>query len=178
MMNEFSLSFQMLAAQSQVNSNQQPVNRAPPTQSTFQAKPANVQPNSSVPKQVPIQQNWNDTLNKDKAGQATNAEDFTKQFMSQMYGGSQQQQQQNHQNSAPKPQAPVQQNWNETLNKDKAGQATNAEDFTKQFMSQMYGGQPQQNSQQSTTMMQQQQMNRTTQHSTFQQKPGNQVSKY
>ena len=62
------------------------------------------------------------------------------------------------------------------MNKDKAGQATNAEDFTKQFMSQMYGGQPQQNSQQSTTMMQQQQMNRTTQHSTFQQKPGNQVS--
>ena len=31
---------------------------------------------------------WNTTLNADKAGAATNAEDFTKQFMSQMFGGS------------------------------------------------------------------------------------------
>merc|ERR1739845_148366 len=71
------------------------------------------------------------------------------------------------QNSAPK-QVPIQQNWNSTLNNDKAGQATNAEDFTKQFMSQMYGGQQPQQQQQ---MMQQQEMSRTTQHSTFQQKP-------
>ena len=135
------------------------MNRAPAPQSTFQARPAapvanHQQQNSAPPKQVPIQQNWNETLNKDRAGQANNAEDFTKQFMSQMYGGGNQQsqpilQQNNNripvQNSAPPPKsAPqppqVQQsNWNSTLNKDKAGQATNAEDFTKQFMGQMYG---------------------------------------
>ena len=33
---------------------------------------------------------WNTTLNADKAGAATNAEDFTKQFMSQMFGGPEQ----------------------------------------------------------------------------------------
>ena len=171
------------------------MNRAPAPQSTFQARPAapvanHQQQNSAPPKQVPIQQNWNETLNKDRAGQANNAEDFTKQFMSQMYGGGNQQsqpilQQNNNripvQNSAPPPKsAPqppqVQQsNWNSTLNKDKAGQATNAEDFTKQFMSSLYGGQQPQ--QQQSTMMQQQEMNRTTQHSTFQQKPSsNQVN--
>ncbi len=41
-------------------------------------------------------------------------------------------------------------NWKQTLDQDKAGAATNAEDFTKQFMAQMYGGtggqQPQQQS--------------------------------
>ncbi len=41
--------------------------------------------------------------------------------------------------------------WKQVLDSDKAGAATNAEDFTKQFMSQMYGGgagqQPQQASQ-------------------------------
>ena len=160
-----------------------PMNRAPP-QNSFQAKPA-------------MNQNWNETLNKDKAAQASNAEDFTKQFMSQMYGGQSQQNQQQQSNlqqnirmqarqpagmpqmsSQPQQspqQAPVQQQmkqpqqpqWNETLNKDKAGQATNAEDFTKQFMSQMYGGQPQ--TTQQTSM---QQTNRTFQQSTFQQKPG------
>merc|ERR1719411_1969215 len=31
-------------------------------------------------------------------------------------------------------------NWNETLNSNKAGAASNAEDFTKQFMSDMFGG--------------------------------------
>ena len=31
-------------------------------------------------------------------------------------------------------------NWNETLNSNKAGSATNAEDFTKQFMADMFGG--------------------------------------
>ena len=30
-------------------------------------------------------------------------------------------------------------NWDATLNADKAGAAANAEDFTKQFMAQMYG---------------------------------------
>ena len=171
------------------------MNRAPASQSTFQARPAapvanHQQQNSAPPKQVPIQQNWNETLNKDRAGQANNAEDFTKQFMSQMYGGGNQQsqpilQQNNNripvQNSvpppkpAPQPPQVQQSNWNSTLNKDKAGQATNAEDFTKQFMSSMYGGQQPQ--QQQSTMMQQQEMNRTTQHSTFQQKPSsNQVN--
>ena len=191
-MNAFSL--QMLAGQSQ-QSNQQPINRAPAPQSTFQERPAapvannHQQQNSNPPiKQVPIQQNWNETLNKDRAGQANNAEDFTKQFMSQMYGGGNQPSQQPilnnnrmpvqnsapapkptlQQNSAPPKQVPIQQNWNSTLNNDKAGQATNAEDFTKQFMSQMYGGQQPQQQQQ---MMQQQEMSRTTQHSTFQQKP-------
>ena len=191
-MNAFSL--QVLAGQSQ-QSNQQPINRAPAPQSTFQERPAapvasnnHQQQNSTPPiKQVPIQQNWNETLNKDRAGQANNAEDFTKQFMSQMYGGGNQPSQQPilnnnrmpvqnsapapkptlQQNSAPPKQVPIQQNWNSTLNNDKAGQATNAEDFTKQFMSQMYGGQQPQQQQ----MMQQQEMSRTTQHSTFQQKP-------
>ena len=32
------------------------------------------------------QQNWDKILSNDKAGIATNAEDFTKQFMGQMYG--------------------------------------------------------------------------------------------
>lgn len=133
-------------------------------QSTFQAKPA-------------MNKNWNESLNKDKAGQANNAEDFTKQFMSQMYGGQSQQNQQQQSNMQQnnrmqtnctpiRQPAPQQQNWNETLNKDKAGTATSAEDFTKQFMGQMYGGQPHQTSQQ------QQQMNRTHQQSTFQQKTG------
>ena len=31
-------------------------------------------------------------------------------------------------------------NWNETLNLNKAGAASNAEDFTKQFMADMFGG--------------------------------------
>ena len=34
--------------------------------------------------QTAQQQNWDKVLNNDKAGAATNAEDFTKQFMSQM----------------------------------------------------------------------------------------------
>ena len=33
--------------------------------------------------------NWEATLDADKAGAASNAEDFTKQFMSQMFGGGQ-----------------------------------------------------------------------------------------
>ena len=36
-------------------------------------------------------------------------------------------------------------NWNETLNSNKAGAASNAEDFTKQFMSDMFGGGKRQN---------------------------------
>ena len=32
------------------------------------------------------------------------------------------------------------QNWNETLNQNKAGAADNAEDFTKQFMKDMFSG--------------------------------------
>ena len=35
--------------------------------------------------QNPPQGSWDKILNSDKAGAATNAEDFTKQFMSQMY---------------------------------------------------------------------------------------------
>ena len=65
--------------------------------------------------------------------------------------------------------------WGSKLDQNVPGAQMNAEDFTKQFMSSMYGGQQPQ--QQQSTMMQQQEMNRTTQHSTFQQKPSsNQVN--
>ena len=44
------------------------------------------------------QQNWDKILSNDKAGAANNAEDFTKQFMSQMYGnGTSNQTHNNHQ---------------------------------------------------------------------------------
>ena len=44
------------------------------------------------------QQNWDKILSNDKAGAANNAEDFTKQFMSQMYGnGTSNQAHNNHQ---------------------------------------------------------------------------------
>ena len=44
------------------------------------------------------QQNWDKILSNDKAGAANNAEDFTKQFMSQMYGnGTSNQTNNNHQ---------------------------------------------------------------------------------
>ena len=43
-----------------------------------------------VPKPQPVTQkgsNWNETLNSNRCGAATNAEDFTKQFMADMFGG-------------------------------------------------------------------------------------------
>ena len=48
-----------------------------------QQQPKMVQQN---PPQQQQQQNWDKILSNDKAGIATNAEDFTKQFMGQMYG--------------------------------------------------------------------------------------------
>ena len=104
------------------------------------------------------QNDWNKTLNANVAGAATNAEDFTKQFMSDMFGGSsggQQQQPPVQPSIQPPMQQQVQQKqvqqqqqsssssqneWNNTLNANVAGAASNAEDFTKQFMSDMFGG--------------------------------------
>ena len=94
----------------------------------------------------------------DRAGQASNAEDFTKQFMSQMYGGqSQQNQQQSNGNSVIKIPNPEQQRWNETRND--AG-------IKNQFLSSMYG-KPTIPTQQAPV----QQTIQTPQQSTFQQKP-------
>ena len=101
-----------------------------------------------------------------RAGAATNAEDFTKQFMQDLRVGGEQQpptqpqqqqqpcppppsfqrppQQQQQQPvqpmPQPQPQQPQKQQWENTLNANKAGAAANAEDFTKQFMKDMYGG--------------------------------------
>lgn len=52
-------------------------------QNVQQQQPKMVQQN---PPQQQQQQNWDKILSNDKAGIATNAEDFTKQFMGQMYG--------------------------------------------------------------------------------------------
>ena len=54
-------------------------------------------------------QQWNDILNQNSAGAANNAEDFTKQFMSQMFTGSGQQQnvQQNVQQANNRAQMPT-----------------------------------------------------------------------
>ena len=48
------------------------------------AQPPPPQPNPQPPNNAMVEQ-----LNQNKAGQATNAEDFTKQFMSEMFGGQQ-----------------------------------------------------------------------------------------
>jgi len=110
------------------------------------------------------QQDWARTLEANSAGAATNAEDFTKQFMSDMFGGGAAQPNRTSSPmgagprmaspaaSAPQPSQPRpspmasapapsgQANWGKTLDADKAGAADNAADFTKQFMAQMYGG--------------------------------------
>ena len=41
---------------------------------------------------------------------------------------------------APTPKTQPASDWNQTLNANAAGAATNAEDFTKQFMADMFGG--------------------------------------
>ena len=85
---------------------------------------------------------WAQRLNADRAGAAGDAEAFTKQFMKQLPGG-----QPHHggqpaamgASPVPAPQAPG--DWSRKLASDKAGMATNAEDFTKEFMKQLTGGQ-------------------------------------
>merc|ERR1719264_1479637 len=87
---------------------------------------------------------WAQRLNTDRAGAAGDAEAFTKQFMKQLPGG------QPHHGAqpapvglkpgpVPAPQAPG--DWSRKLGADKAGMATNADDFTKEFMKQLTGGQ-------------------------------------
>ena len=85
---------------------------------------------------------------------AGDAEEFTKEFMNQLSGGQHQQQHQ-HQHQQQHQQHQHQQgppgvklgpgpgpgDWSRKLAADKAGMADNAEDFTKEFMKQLTGGQ-------------------------------------
>ena len=114
--------------------NQPPQQQQQPPQ---QQPPAAVQPPTSSGE-------WAQRLNSDRAGAAGDAEAFTKQFMKQLPGG------QPHHGAQPSPmglkpgpvpppQAPG--DWSRKLGADKAGMATNAEDFTKEFMKQLTGGQ-------------------------------------
>ena len=73
-----------------------------------------------------------------------NVQSQQQSYSLQQQSSNQQTTQQNQTNGVSLQSQPQQQNWNGALNKDKAGQASNAEDFTKQFMGQMYGGQTQQ----------------------------------
>jgi len=87
---------------------------------------------------------WAQRLNADRAGAAQDAEGFTKQFMKQLPGG------QGQPGGQPAgllggvkegPATPAPGDWARKLGADKAGMATNAEDFTKEFMNQLTGGQ-------------------------------------
>ncbi|XP_059098199.1 PDZ and LIM domain protein Zasp-like isoform X1 [Tigriopus californicus] len=169
---------------------QRPLQSPAPTQAFHQQQPASA---------------WNTSLNANKAGAASNAEDFTKQFMTDLHQPSQTEPERAFESPIPRPssgmrstptvsfrtqsplrtqspaqhqiktqspmrqQSPAQQlrtqspafkqihqqqqqhqdqvdnqaqgeNWNNTLNDNKAGMASNAQDFTKQFMSDMFGG--------------------------------------
>jgi len=133
-------------------------------------KPAKQQQQEQQPTEQEMKEEWDRLLSQNKTGAATNAEDFTKGFMAEMFGKMakanlnqqpqpqpqpqpqqqpQQQQQRNVQQvntngraAVPKPQN---QEWSQILNQNKTGAATNAEDFTKQFMAEMFGGQAPQN---------------------------------
>merc|ERR1719402_584779 len=100
---------------------------------------------------------WDAKLNADSAGMADNAEDFTKQFMSQLMGGPPGPPgppappitpagvaPRGPPAPPPRPQGPPgggdKAAWEAKLNADSAGMADNAEDFTKQFMAQLMGG--------------------------------------
>ena len=66
------------------------VQQQPHHQSASPRQYASPIPKQQQTQQVPIQQSankWNETLNANKCGAATNAEDFTKQFMADMFGG-------------------------------------------------------------------------------------------
>jgi hypothetical protein len=62
---------------------QQPMQQQPKQQQPMQQQP--MQRQQRVPQQQQPNQ-WDSTLNSNKAGAATNAEDFTKQFMDDMFG--------------------------------------------------------------------------------------------
>jgi len=127
-------------------------------------KPAKQQQQEQQPTEQEMKEEWDRLLSQNQTGAANNAEDFTKGFMADMFGKMaglkqqpqqpqqpQQQPQQQQRNvqqvntngraAAPKPQVQERQNqeWNQVLNQNKTGSATNAEDFTKQFMSEMFG---------------------------------------
>ena len=92
-----------------------------PTQPSATTQQQNVQQNAHQNTQQNVQQNA-----------YQNAQQNVQQNV-------QQQQPKMVQQNPPQQQQQQQQNWDKILSNDKAGIATNAEDFTKQFMGQMYG---------------------------------------
>ena len=104
-------------------------------QNAHQNVQQNVQQNAHQNTQQNVQQNAQRNVQQ-------NAHQNTQQSVHQ---NAQQNVHQNVQQQQPKmvqqnpPQQQQQQNWDKILSNDKAGIATNAEDFTKQFMGQMYG---------------------------------------
>ena len=99
-----------------------------------------------VPTQPPATQQQNVQQNVHQNAQQNAQQNIQQNVQQNVHQNVQQNVQQNvHQNVQQQPkmvqQNPPQQqqNWDKTLNNDKAGVATNAEDFTKQFMGQMYG---------------------------------------
>ena len=91
---------------------------------------------------------WDRVLQSNRAGAADNAEDFTKEFMSQLMGNSAANLPQPIRNNTvqPPPVGGTQQqgvragDWDRVLQSNRAGAADNAEDFTREFMSQLMGG--------------------------------------
>ena len=105
-----------------------------PTQPSATTQQQNVQQNAHQNTQQNVQQNAQRNVQQ-------NAHQNTQQSVHQ---NAQQNVHQNVQQQQPKmvqqnPPQQQQQNWDKILSNDKAGIATNAEDFTKQFMGQMYG---------------------------------------
>ena len=94
-----------------------------PTQPSATTQQQNVQQNAHQNTQQNVQQNAHQNVHQ-------NAQQNVHQNVQQ------QQQPKMVQQNPPQQQ---QQNWDKILSNDKAGIATNAEDFTKQFMGQMYG---------------------------------------
>ena len=107
-----------------------------PTQPSATTQQQNVQQIAQQNAQQNVQQNVQQ--NAQRNVQQT-AHQNTQQSVHQNAQQNVQQQQQPKVVQQNPPQQQQQQNWDKILSNDKAGIATNAEDFTKQFMGQMYG---------------------------------------
>ena len=103
-----------------------------PTQPSATTQEQNVQQIAQQNVQQNVQQNAQRNVQQ-------NAHQNTQQSVHQNAQQNVQQQQQPKVVQQNPPQQQQQQNWDKILSNDKAGIATNAEDFTKQFMGQMYG---------------------------------------